>query len=328
MRRTFHYVSCGLTVASEIEIPGFPSAAPEKTPDLFVSVRDRAVPRKSRDVERTRYVSPECDGDGSPQLTVWTASTGAHRFRYHDGTEFVIDRAATRVEAHWEEPLTEADTAVYLLGPVLGFIMRLRDIVPLHASAVMIGERAVAFVGDAWAGKSTTAAAFASLGHAVLSDDLLPIAHINGAILAYPSHPRLTMWPDSARALFGATEDLPALTPTYDKRYIDLQNGDRFQSTPVPLEVIYVLGARGTDLETMRIETIRPQNALMSLVSNTYGNYLLDSAMRAVEFDLLSRVVEHVPVRHVTFAHDIEQLRDSCIWLAQLVTQERMEEQV
>ncbi len=50
----------------------------------------------------------------------------------------------------------------------------------------------------------------------------------------------------------------------------------------------------------------------MSLVSNTYGNYLLDSAMRAVEFDLLSRVVERVPVRHVTFAHDIEQLRDSC----------------
>ncbi len=259
MRRTFHYVSCGLTVASEIEIPGLPSVSPGEGPDLFVSVRDRSVPRKSLDVERTRYVSPERDSEGSPQLTVWTASAGAHRFRYHDGTEFVIDRAATRVEVHWEEPLTEADAAVYLLGPVLGFIMRLRGIVPLHASAVMIGERAVAFVGDAWAGKSTTAAAFASLGHAVLSDDLLPIVDVNGAILAYPSHPRLTMWPDSVRALFGATEDLPALTPTYDKRYFDLQIGDRFQSTPVPLEVIYVLGARGTDLETMRIETIRPQ---------------------------------------------------------------------
>jgi hypothetical protein len=78
----------------------------------------------------------------------------------------------------------------------------------------------------------------------------------------------------------------------------------------------------------MRIETVRPQNALMSLVSNTYGNYLLDGAMRAVEFDLLSRVVEHVPVRHVTFVHDIERLRDSCLRLAQLVRKERMEEQV
>jgi len=328
MRRAFQYVSCGLTLASEIEIPGLPSVSPGERPDLSVSVRDRSVPRTSLDLERTRYVSPESDSDGSPQLTVWTAPAGAHRFRYHDGTEFVIDRAATRVEVHWEEPLTEADAAVYLLGPVLGFIMRLRGSVPLHASAVMIGERAVAFVGDAWAGKSTTAAAFASLGHAVLSDDLLPIGDVNGAILAYPSHPRLTMWPDSARALFGTVEDLPALTPTYDKRYVDLQIGDRFQSTPVPLEVIYVLGARGTDLETMRIETIRPQHALMSLVSNTYGNYLLDSAMRAVEFDLLSRVVEHVPVRYVTFAHDIEQLRDSCGRLAQVVTQERMEEPV
>jgi len=41
------------------------------------------------------------------------------------------------------DPLTAEDAVVYLLGPVLGFIMRLRGIVPLHASAVMIGSGAV-----------------------------------------------------------------------------------------------------------------------------------------------------------------------------------------
>jgi hypothetical protein len=174
---------------------------------------------------------------------------------------------------------------------VLGFVMRLRGTIPVHASAVMIGGKAVAFADDAWSGKSTTAAAFASLGHPVLSDDLLPIVDVNGAILPYPSHPRITMWPDSARGLFGGGEELPQLTPTYDKRYVDLQHGDRFQPAPVPLEVIYVLSARATDGEAMRIETIPPYNALMSLVGNTYGNYLLDGAMRALEFDLSSRVV-------------------------------------
>jgi len=320
MTRMRHYVSCGLTIASELVIPGLSVVAAAGKPDLVVSIRDRALTSAPRGVERIRYVSSECDGDGAAQLTVWSGAAGGHHFRYHDGTEFAIDHAATRVEVHWEEPLTSADAAVYLLGPVLGFVMRLRGIVPLHASAVMVGDRAVAFVGDAWAGKSTTAASFASLGYAVLSDDLLPIVEVEGAILAHPSHPRLTMWPDSAKALFGGTEDLPALTPTYDKRYVDLQMGDRFHPAPVPLEVIYVLGTRAVDRETTYIETMRPHSALMALVSNTYGNYLLDVAMRAREFDVLSRVVGRVTVRQIAFTHDIERLRDSCERLAQLVT--------
>lgn len=323
MAGTYRYTSCGLTIESAIAIPGLSPVTQAARADLIVSVRDRAA--LPVDVANTRYVSPERLDDGGAQLRVWSDRAGAHWFRYHDGTEFVIDGAATRVEVHWEPPLAAADAAVYLLGPVLGFVLRLRGVVPLHASAVMIGGRGVAFVGDAWTGKSTTAAAFASLGYPVLSDDLLPIVETNETIVVYPSHPRITMWPDSARALFGGAE-LPQLTPTYDKRYLDLQSGDRFQPAPVPLEVIYVLGARAMDAREMRVESMRPQDALLSLVSNTYGNYLLEPAMRAVEFDLLSRVVERVAVRRVTLVQGIDQLRDACRRLAQLVTQESVEQ--
>ena len=308
----YHYVSCGLRIASEIAIPGLPQVVSAEPSDLAVMVRDREAPHAAPDIERIRYVSPDCDDDANAQLTVWTESTGAHRFRYHDGTEFLIDREATRVEVRWEAPLSDADAAVYLLGPVLGFVLRLRGIVPLHASAVIVGGRAVAFVGDAWAGKSTTAAAFASLGYPVLSDDLLPIVEAGGAILAYPSHPRLTVWPDSARALFGSTGELPTLTPTYDKRYLDLQAGHRFQPKPVPLEVIYVLGDRVQAHLGWCVEPLAPRAALMALVRNTYGSYLLDARMRALEFELLSRVVEQVSVRKIAFADDIGQLLESC----------------
>jgi hypothetical protein len=266
--------------------------------------------------ERVRYISPERLADGSPQLTVWTGSDGAHRLRYSDGTEFIVDKTATRVDVEWVDPLTAADAAVYFLGPVLGFVMRLRGVVPLHASAVLIGTTAVAFLGDAWTGKSTTAAAFAGLGHHVLADDLLPIEETAGTILAYPSHPRLTIWPDSARALFGVAEELPSLTPSYEKRYLDLESGNLFQHTPVPLEVIYVLGDRRDAQKPLHIESMRPRDALMSLVCNSYGNYLLDASMRALEFDTLSRVVRRVPVRQVTFANGIEQLINSCQSLA------------
>ena len=310
MNGRFHYTACGLAITSDVRMPGLRSARHAKPADLSIEIArgsDRGMPGEAR----VRYVSRERHEDGTPQLTVWTGS-GGHRFLYRDGTEFLINEHATRVVVRWVDPLTLEDAVVYLLGPVLGFVMRLRGIVPFHASAVMIGSGAVAFVGEAGAGKSTTAGAFAALGYRVLSDDLLPLVEKDGRALAHPSYPRLTVWPDSAAALFGSEDKLPALTPTYDKRYLDLQSGQQFQDSPLPLNAIYVLGSRERALTGVTVRSQRPQAALMCLVKNTYGNYLLDGTMRAMEFDVLSRIAQDVPVRLVTFGDDIDQLFTNC----------------
>jgi hypothetical protein len=326
MASRFRYIACGLAIASDLPIPGLASIDHAKPPDLCIEARRDRRSRGTSDEERVRYISRERYDDGTPQLTVWTASSGAHRFLYRDGTEFIINADATVVAVRWEEPLTDADAAVYLVGPVLGFVMRLRGIVPLHASAVMIGSGATVFVGEAGAGKSTTAGAFAALGYGVLSDDLLPLVETQGRILAHPSYPRLTMWPDSVRALFGSSDELPALTPTYDKRYLDLQSGHRFRDAPLPLQVIYVLGDRTRTSPGLTVRPLRPQAALMALVSNTYGNYLLDETMRATEFDVLSRVACDVPVHLITFGDDIDQLLESCQLLIDRVQAEAIPE--
>jgi len=307
-----HYTACGLTIASDVEIPGLPAVERPCVSDLLVSIGDHAAARLAVGAERVRYVSSDVPPCGEPQLRVWTGSTGAHRFRYSDGTEFIVNAQATSVSLTWEPPLTAGDAAVYLLGPVLGFIMRLRGVVSLHASAVATDRGAVVFVGEAGCGKSTTAAACATLGYPVLSDDLLPIRETPETFWAHPSHPRLTVWPDTVRGLFGAADQLPALTPTYDKRYLDLQARRHFRDSPLPIAVIHVIGARHERPHAFGVKTLRPTAALMSLVSNTYGNYLLDSSMRALEFDVLSRLVHRVPVREITFADDIAQLFECC----------------
>jgi hypothetical protein len=280
--------------------------------DLAVSIGDHAAARLTIGAERIRYVSRDVPQCGEPQLCVWTGSTGAHRFRYSDGTEFIVNATATHVSMSWHKPLTPEDAAVYLLGPVLGFVMRVRGIVPLHASAVATDRGAVVFLGEAGCGKSTTAAACATLGYSVLSDDLLPIRETTETFWAHPSHPRLTVWPDSVRGLFGAADQLPALTPSYDKRYLDLQRGRHFHDTPLPIAVLYVISARHAGSGAFTVKPLRPTAALLSLVGNTYGNYLLDSSMRALEFDLLSRLVQRAPVREIAFADDIAQLFECC----------------
>ena len=110
----------------------------------------------------------------------------------------------------------------------------------------------------------------------------------------------MNLWSDSVRALFGTDEVLPRITPTWDKRYLELgDDGFGFAANPLPLGAIYVLGTREGDLTTPVIDDIAGSNALRELVTNTYVNYLLDRDMRSREFDVLTRLVVRIPIRRV-----------------------------
>ena len=323
MSHAYHYLICGLAMSSDVPMSGLRPKALSGPPDLLVVTRDpRPWASDGRASESVRYVSDE-KGESGSALIVWRRPDGTHRLRYSEGAEFIVSNDASRIDVRWDAPLTHADAVVYLVGPVLGFVMRLRGIVPLHASAVVVGSRAVLFVGDAGAGKSTTAAAFAARGYPVLSDDVVRIVEREDDVLACPSHPRLTVWPESAEALFGSPDALPTLTPTYSKRYLEIEGRYRYQSTPAPIEVIYVLGERAATPHALFVRTLTLQAALMALVRNTYCNYLLDAPMRAREFDLLSRVVQRISVREVTFGEGIEYLSDACEMLTAREPMER-----
>ncbi|HEU4869625.1 MAG TPA: hypothetical protein VFT08_02085, partial [Pyrinomonadaceae bacterium] len=99
------------------------------------------------------YVADYKSECGEPALRVFRLLDGKYfRFNYADQTQFVVDRSGSEVWAEWSSPLTLEDTATYLLGPVLGFVMLLRGVVCLHASAVAIGDEAIALVGPAGSG--------------------------------------------------------------------------------------------------------------------------------------------------------------------------------
>jgi hypothetical protein len=218
-------------------------------------------------------------------------------FRYCDGVKFVVDGDGTRIWFEWPGSLTVEDAATYLLGPVLGFVLRLRGRVCLHASAIAAPDGAVALVGTNGAGKSTAAAWFASLGYRVLSDDLLPLRREGEIIIAESGYPRIRLWPDSVQDLYGPERELPPLTPTWDKRYLDLSGA--FQHGQVPLNAIYILAPRAARPEAPSIQELSRSEAFLELITNTYCNYLLDASMRAQEFDFLGDLLDRVPVRRI-----------------------------
>lgn len=313
---TFCYTLYGLRVSSNLAVPGLiASRKTEHKTDLTISLQEMpaAVSNLPDEAGELWWVSPWIESDGRPSRVIRKLDGGAYyRIQYNDGFRFVIDGACTRLWVAWPAHLDECDLSVYLLGPVMGTIMRLRGVVCLHASAVQIGNRAVAFIGDAGAGKSTTAAGFAQLGRPVLTDDLVTLIPQEGSYLVNPGYPHLRLSPDTVEELFGDRDALAQIVGTWDKRHLDLAAQDVFADSPVPLAAVYVLGSRSPVGTPLRIESLPAREAMIILIGNTYGNTQLDPKARVEEFEFLGEFLEHVPVRKLVAPDDVKLLFSLC----------------
>jgi len=263
--------------------------------------------------EELTYVSSDTEPTGEPSLRISRVGEGAYvRLAYADGTQFWLDRKKENVWATWPDRLSLENAASYLLGPVLGLLLRLRGVTCLHASAVSIRGRSVAFVGTAGAGKSTTAAAFARQGYGVLSDDIVTLERREGEFHVQPAYPYLSLWPDSVQRLFGSAEGLPRFQEDWDKRCLLLgEEGTAYENRPLPLGAIYVLGDRRSD-PAPYVEAFGPQTAFLALIADSYANKVLDREMRAKEFEVLYQLVLSVAVRRVYPNKDAARIEDLC----------------
>ncbi len=240
--------------------------------------------------------------DGQPLLEVLRAEqAGLFQFAYADGTDLVVTRGGDRIWARWRPPNQIEDTATYLLGPVMGFVLRLRGRLSLHASAALIDGFAVACAGDGGSGKSTTVAVFAQRGFPMVTDDILVLRPTgSGGAVVEPDCPIVRLWPQSAEFLYGARDALPRLSGTWDKRYLDLETrGYPIAREPQSLGAVYVLDGTVAAGSNAELTVLHGREALLALLSNAYCTIDLDAEMRVAEFDLLSRLVGQIEVRRL-----------------------------
>jgi hypothetical protein len=314
---SFLYSAFGLSLLADQPLPGL--VAQSMTSAVDVRIHLGTMPpdclnlRPHAGNSPPWYTSPTYDAPDRPALTVWRPAEGRYfHLRYSDATEFVVDRAGAQVWATWPSSATLADTATYLLGPIIGLVLRLRGIVCLHASAVAVDDRAVVLFGLAGAGKSTLAAAFARRGDVILADDIAALEADGDTFRIRPAYPQLRLWPESVRSLYAEEQALPLLTPTWEKRALDLtQAGYRFAAHPLPLSAIYLLGERRA-VDAPCVEELPVPGRLAALAQNTYVNYLLDREMRAAEFAVLGRLVATMPIRRAVAHTDAARVDDLC----------------
>jgi hypothetical protein len=284
--------AAGLTILANVAIPGLPTAAASRPPDIHIHVDSR--PSWANAPFQTLHTSPYTNAHGTSVVTVQRAPAGFH-FDYADGTHVWMDDTGREIWCTDAPGATLADTATYLTGPVFGFALRRRGALALHASAVTAGSRAVLMVGPHGAGKSTTAAALTTRGCALITDDVMHLRQDGVEWVAEHYRTGIRLWPDAVAFLLGEHARLPRVTPTWDKHVLQVSSvTDDPLPRAVPVGFIVFLENREDGAEAPRLAAVGAAEAVVRLATHSSASLLLDDRARADEFKALGALVQRV----------------------------------
>ena len=246
----------------------------------------------------------------SPGAKSWadqTLADGSTYLRWANVFDFLIPPDGKTLLCR---PLAEnAEAAFHThLGPSLSFALINLGIEPLHSTTVVVDGGAVALMGDCGYGKSSLGASFIKAGFPLLTDDLLVLKHDEHGMTAYPGAPRVKLYPEIARRIFGSRVKglrLKHLTP---KLIIPLE-GTRAQTTPVPLKAIYVLTPpRRRAPSALRIRRLPARQVFMEIVRNTFNMAVTDAARLERQFAIAAALTASVPVKSLSYPRRFELL--------------------
>jgi hypothetical protein len=286
--KAHQYRAFGLGIESHLPLPELKSS--NGCVQITIRLGNIAYPGDRVDSDRCLKVSHD---------EVFLHWERAGSFLMKGGVQIIVQPAAEG---------SAAELRLGILGPGLATILQQRGSLALHASAVVIGGKAAAFIGWKGQGKSTTAATLFARGHRLLTDDILSLSENNQKqFIAQPGFPQFKLWPDSAKsALEEDPEQLPKLFADFEKRAKVVI--DNFTLDPAPLAAIYVLGI-GPELAARRLSS---QETFKEIVNHTfcarYGGQMFQGEAGAKHFRNVAGITASVPVFKFERPSSLERL--------------------
>ncbi|QXD15850.1 hypothetical protein GQ464_002560 [Rhodocaloribacter litoris] len=306
-------------------MPGLTPANTAAAPDCFLELTGPSL--HLSDTDARGELTDEVHNPFGQSFKRWITrdAAGAHvHLLYAQGSEFVrFDLAprGERIRMRRSATVTLEEATTLLLGPVLGQVLRLRNVTCLHANAVAVNGRAILLAGHTGAGKSSTTVMLARMGCPVVTDDIAALVEETGGLHVLPGLPRLRLradlvaryWtPAALEPVWPGRETLP------DKRFLSLDRaGLAAAMHPLPIAAVYLLGPRDPGRTLPRVVPLHAATGLLALLPHTYARWALDQAGEAREFAVLGRLAASVPVRQLERPDGLDTLTATCELLLQ-----------
>jgi hypothetical protein len=202
---------------------------------------------------------------------------------------------------------------VQLLGIVLACWLEWQGIPALHASAVVVDDRAVAFLSTGGGGKSSSAVALMQAGNPLLADDIVPVEWTGEAFVGRPGYPQMRMWPEQAEHFLGHYESLEIVYPGYTKRRVPVEeNGlGPFCAASRPLACLYLPERREVADWGVRTEItpVPRREALMALIAHSFVPHLVEAmGLQPRRLGFFAEMTSRVPVRRIVYPSGLDHL--------------------
>lgn len=296
----FNYRVFGLAIRSDIPLPELFEA--ESAGEADVSIR--IGPVADKDCEPGLRV----DG-GALLLTIPEIA----RYRIQDGCEIIVE----------PEPLApERNVRLFLLGSAFGALLHQRGLLPLHANAIEIDGKAVAFMGESGAGKSTLAAWFHDEGYRIIADDVCVVGFSDeGAAVAHPGLPRLRLWDEALEASGRSAADFP-------QSYIADDSSKKFDvavgragavERELPIGAAYLLERA----DKFEIQPLNGIEAAEAVFAHTYrGGFVSAAKSELSHWNACLRLVRAVPLFRLVRPWSLPDLGDHISAVLEHIRQE------
>jgi hypothetical protein len=285
------YSVFGLRVRSNVALPELFPASGAAAPDVTIELG--SIPMVTQG---------ENDGLNHVNGALVLAIPEVGRYRIEAGNRITVES---------EPGVPERNVRLFLLGSAFGVLLHQRGLLPLHANAIEIDGRAVAFMGPSGAGKSTLAAWFHDRGFKVIADDVCVVSFgLDGCPHAAPGLPRLRLW---AEALELMGRDSQGLNRSFlndeDEKFDVPMDAASTARSQMPLAAIYLLDQGGE----FSIVPLRGIGAADAVFANTYrGGYLAKTSGQKEHWESAVRLVRGTPVFRAIRQWDPTVLEEQC----------------
>jgi hypothetical protein len=300
------YRYADLSVASAWPLVELPTVEPHKADNPNITFGPRVTP--AREPANSEWLHHWPDESGAMSLAQYDGGSD-FLLRFPGLADFVISEDGRAIGV-WPAPETSTETLRHLvLDQVLPRVLAQQGRLVLHAGAVRVGQKAIAFIGDTGRGKSTLTASFQAAGSPLLSDDGLVLTQENGAALAQPTYSSLRLWPEAIAGLFARAPDLAPMAHYSRKQRVILT--DVADHAPMPLAAVYVLFPEAQeDSASILLTRMSPSEACMAIISNSFQLDVTDRRRAMGLLTVASGIAQELPVFSLAFPRRFACLPD------------------